>query len=110
MSRADMTHDLLESVYGDLPEMPAHTPILRPDSLGHASPGCHGPCNQGRTNCPCPEACGVAVRDLPASCSDVGSLGEKVMLAVCCIAVLVIVGPSLWHGLASLFATAGGLQ
>lgn len=80
-------------------------PVIRADR-----PACQGPCNQGRQQCPCPDACGLAVREKPASCSDISTLGEKVMLCVCCVAVLVIVAPALWHAVSSLVEKIGGVQ
>lgn len=31
-TRAEQTHDLIESIYGDLPDTPLHEPVLRPDT------------------------------------------------------------------------------
>lgn len=51
MTRADQTNGLLESIYGDLPEMPRHEPVLRTDTH-RVMVGCNGDtCRQGRAEC-----------------------------------------------------------
>lgn len=51
MTRADQTHDMLESIYGDLPEMPRHEPVLRTDTR-RVTVGCSGiRCKQGDYPC-----------------------------------------------------------
>jgi heme/copper-type cytochrome/quinol oxidase subunit 2 len=56
---------------------------------------CNGPCDQGRKNCPTPEACELAAAD--AAESD--GLGAVGMLVVSIVVVLVIglVAASIWR-------------
>lgn len=81
-------------------------PVVRRDRV----PACVGPCLQGRQACPCPEACQLPARELPASCSQMSINGERVMVWLCCavLAWLMVIG--VWHGLASLFDMLGAVR
>lgn len=82
----------------NLNDTPSAGPITAQDLREHW-PGCHGPCDQGRRLCPCPDACRLMERH-GREINRYSRIGAELfawVLAVIFFIGLVHIGARLWE-------------